>query len=664
MEEIRRILFGRRRVLLLLILVLYSAIQFCKPLQYGLVQSDRAEVDRYLAAYGDLPIEEAKTQLDKLTGFGNDTGKLGFIGSEMYRQVAYVLDYPEFLRRVQEQAGTLIGVSIFKSNDATIIKTADDYKRMEGAVLTMGHDYAVTSVLEYDKSDWLLSIYIVVIVLSFMRERKRGMWNLVCASPNGRGKLPLLRAASLAIAAITGAVLFTAVEVVGGWVQHGGMDEMGRMVQSVSMLKSFTIPMTTGQFWLFYTALRALGAFAIGALVWLFFEIIPDRRISAIALALFVGLEWTLFTLLPQENLLKIVNLFLWMAPRNLLLSYVAIDPFGFAIGRLEAALLGAGIVAVFAMAVALVCCRYRKPNGGFAWIARINDFWRRHTAAIGFHGKLFFHETHKLLVVGRGLLVVAAALLLCYSVAESPYLRSDSQVNMHLEAYYRQSQGPVSEENEVFVQTQRDKLASLQEEYEELVELYEEGYLTESEFGFRAMQYSNLWEKEEALAQYEAHLDTLKSVPNAHILPHWVYAELFGTGSSKTVGTLTTISVVAILLICGLYSSTEASTGMTKVRRATLKGRKQALIARYGAACLLTVVVCAVVWGLQILLLDLSYEGLPCLMAPICSLQYFREASAQWSILGYWLVQAAGRTLMLCIASCALLWGADRLQK
>ena len=115
-----------------------------------------------------------------------------------------------------------------------------------------------------------------------------------------------------------------------------------------------------------------------------------------------------------------------------------------------------------------LLCYRLRKPTAGIGWVIRLTDWWRGKTAGIGFHGNLFFQELYKMLVTGRGAIVLLAALLICYSAAQSPYLGNDGGVvNQSLETYFRQSQGPVSEETDAFIEKQREKLEALQEEKE-----------------------------------------------------------------------------------------------------------------------------------------------------------------------------------------------------
>ena len=64
-----------------------------------------------------------------------------------------------------------------------------------------------------DFSDWLLGIYMAVVVSAFLEERKRGLWNMVCASPSGRTRLAAWRLGAVALAAGLGAVFLTLLEL-------------------------------------------------------------------------------------------------------------------------------------------------------------------------------------------------------------------------------------------------------------------------------------------------------------------------------------------------------------------------------------------------------------------------------------------------------------------
>ena len=664
MQEIRRVLLTRRRLLVLLILVLYCLFHFCKPMLSENAFEQRDGLAPYLENYRETPLIRIQSELNRITNNGQDYMALDRHGHTLLQQVEYLLDYPKFLKNVQQQAGTMLSVSIFKTDDESVIKTAEDYARMEGVELTIGVDTSVSHAFwNTNPTDYLLTAYVLVIAFSFMAERKRGLWNLVCASAGGRTKLAVSRLVCLLIAALVGAAIFTTIEMVTGWIRYGGADELDRIIQSNSMFKGLTIPMTTGDFWVFYGFLRFIGAFLVGLVFWFFFEAIPDRRLAAIAFALFAGLEYVLFDLLPGNYMLDTLNLFMCIHPKELLTSYEVLSPFGLTLGRIESFLVLCAAVTLVGVTLLLVLNRKRKPSAGIGWVTRLTDFWRRHTAAIGFHGKLFFHELYKMLVTGRGAIVFLAALLICYSIAESPFLTPDGMVNQSLETYYRQSQGPVSEKSYEYLEKQKTKLAQRKEDYAKAQDTYERGFMSSSEWRAIQLQMQNIYEQEQALVQYEKDLADLSAMENGYIVPHWVYGELFGI-QDTTSSTMLTMSFLAVSLICVLYATTESATGMTKARRATVNGRTKALIARYGAGTAFSALVCVMIWALQILLLKEGYSQLPLLEAPVTSLHYFRDLSENMSIIGYWCLLSGLRTLMMCVWSVALLWATDRLQK
>ena len=664
MEEIKRVLFTKRRVLILLMLVLYCVFYFGKPLLSENAFDTRDGWASYLETYRDVELKKVNSSLNKITKNGEDYLALDLYGRLFQNQVNYLLDYPDFLENIQWQAGTMLNVSIFRTDDTSVLKTAADYKQMEGVELSIGMDQAVTHAMWRDTSDWLLAAYMLVIAFSFVAEKKRGLWNMVCASPKGRFSLPMCRLFCLIVAALFGAVIFTGIEAVSGWILYGGFNELGRIVQSIETFKGFTIPMTIGQFWLYYAALRFVGAFLVGMVFWLFFEIIPDRRLAAIAFALFAGLEYVLFKIFPGNYLLDTVNLFMWISPKNLLTSYEVLKVFGQALSRLDVYFAVGIIGAVIGITAILICYKVRKPTGGIGWVTRLADWWRKHTAFVGFHGRLFFHELYKMLITGRGAIVLIAALLISFSVAQSPFLGNDGgMVNQSLEAYYRQSQGELSQESYDYLEKQRTKLAELEEGYASLQIRYEKGYINDLEYRALSLQYQDLGEKQMALDQYEQDLAYWETIDNAHIVPHWVYAELFGVGSN-TVGTLQVVALLASALLCVLYASTEGATGMTKARRATPGGRSKALAARYGAGFLFSTLISLLIWGLQLYLLHDSYGTLPLLQAPICCLRYFTDLPQSMTIIGYWGITVAIRTTIVSSLSVGLLWLTDRLQK
>lgn len=650
--------------MVLVLLLLFSVWQFFDTHTPSRVAENRKATEVYLEQYADLPLEQAIADIDALTRKdGNvDFRVVGAAGSSFYQQAEYILGFPDYLAGIQKRAAQMGTVSIFANADPGIKKTAKDYTRLEGIELTIGHDNPLTSVMSFTTSDWLLAGYILVVVLSFLAERRRGLWNVVCASPRGRVTLALWRLISLLLSALAGGILFTGAEVLCAYYAYGGIHEMGRLVQSVSIFQTLTIPMTIGQFWLFYAGLRVLGAFVLGMVFWLFFQLISDRRLATICVAVFAGAQWMLHSLLPEGKLLKAVNLFTYLSPRELVLNYTNLVEFGSQVGHLAAALVAALVIGVLGIVVVFLCAKNRKPTGGYGWIARLLDRWQRLISPTGYHVSQFFHETHKLLIVGRGLLVLLIALVLVYNTAERPFL-NDNWVSTELEAFFRQSQGPLDDGREDYIATQQQKLSDQQAAVADIRARYEAGEISASTYEGEMMFYSDLDKKLMAFEEYKAEIQALQQLENSYVMPHWVYSELLGV-SGDTVRSLQFLCVLAVLLIGILYTAAEAQTGMTRSRRATPKGRSWALLARHGAGWLVAAVITVSAFALQFFLLRKSYGSLPFLEAPVNSLIYFREVSGSFSILGYWLMRVGIRVLTMCGWSSLLLYAGDRLQK
>ena len=104
---------------------------------------------------------------------------------------------------------------------------------------------------------------------------------------------------------------------------------------------------------------------------------------------------------------------------------------------------------------------------------------WTEHTACLpplARHTSLLGHELYKTLAVGRGALVLLAALALAALLAQSPGLGTSDPVEVNLESYYRQSQGPVGQETQDYLAKRRSCLAEQQAQWDALQERYETG--------------------------------------------------------------------------------------------------------------------------------------------------------------------------------------------
>lgn len=318
MEEIKRVIFSRRRLLGLLVLAGLCLVNLIRITPQRNTSLAQVKTEQFLTAHQGESLEALHTRLNRILESPNRSFSDRMCYGLLRNQVEYLLGFSTRLEEVQAQAEHMSSVSIFAGSpysQANIQKTASDYRRLEGLEVTPGHDRAVEQVLGVDLSDWLLGAYMALVVSSFLEERKRGLWNLVCASPSGRLGLPVWRLCTVALAALLGSAVLTCVELSHAYWMYGGLDELNRVLQSVSLFQNFTYPMTIGGFWLFYLVLRTLGAFFLGGVLWfLQADGGRSRRLVGPAWALALAGEYALYRRLPETALLQKANS-LFLAP-------------------------------------------------------------------------------------------------------------------------------------------------------------------------------------------------------------------------------------------------------------------------------------------------------------------------------------------------------------
>ena len=236
-----------------------------------------------------------------------------------------------------------------------------------------------------------------------------------------------------------------------------------------------------------------------------------------------------------------------------------------------------------------------RKPISGYGWVNRLLDRTGRLFAPLARHTSLLGHELFKILAVGRGALILLGALALAALLSQSPPLGTSEPVEVNLESYYRQSQGPVGQETQAYLDKRKTRLAEEQAERDDLQRRYEAGEISEGEYAVQMMGYGELGAQAQALERYQAHVEALSQQPGSYVLPHWVYRELL----SPNARTNSLYGVCICTVLCCLGPKPEwngapawAGPAGRAVGRGYLRRRRQ------GAAWLLTILLSAGVWG------------------------------------------------------------------
>lgn len=252
----------------------------------------------------------------QMQGKWEETEHRRLLYQELRSSYSYLLDYDDYLRRIRTDARKLQGVSLFSDPDSpaykNTVKTASDFAAMEGVSVTPGHDRAVTEFFSDRWGDYSILILMGLVCALLLAERKEGLWSLVHAAPGGRRGLALRRIGILFAASWLGtvAILGSKILLCGGLFH--GLGEWGRTLQSIPMFQNVPTPMTVGEFWLLYLAVKAMGTFWISLVLWSLLSAVANPALALGASGIALAGEYAL-TFLPSGSrlvMLRYVNLF------------------------------------------------------------------------------------------------------------------------------------------------------------------------------------------------------------------------------------------------------------------------------------------------------------------------------------------------------------------
>ena len=186
---------------------------------------------------------------------------------EVEADAEYIAGYDEYLQKIQKQAEEQSKTSIFGKKNSfsmrNLKKTAKEFGRLlgkteegadssnEGAVrVTFGNNTGIEKWLEFTLGDYFGLLFLVIIVMAFLEERKKGLWSMIRTTKGGRMMLGLHRGVILLAASAAGTLLINFLPLFLSFSLNGGHTDLSRAIQSVQSFRTCTIRTTIGG-WLF-----------------------------------------------------------------------------------------------------------------------------------------------------------------------------------------------------------------------------------------------------------------------------------------------------------------------------------------------------------------------------------------------------------------------------
>ncbi len=514
---------------------------------------------------------------------------------QVQKQYEYLISYEKYLDKIQYDAKLMQTVSLFADPDSkgykNITKTAGDFAAMEGVSLREGHDLAVTSFFGDKWTDYSIIIVICVICALFVAERKEGLWPMIYAASGGRWRLALKRVGLLLAAAWIGAIVIVGSKILlCGWEYHG-LGEWDRILQSVPMFQNVPVPMTVGQFWMLYIAVKAMGAFWLGLVLWTILSAISNLGLALCAGGLLMGAEFA-FTAIPSSSIfamLRYVNVFSYVDFITVFTRYLNLSVFGRLISGSDLVLaILLPLCIVFAVVVVAVS-EWKHPVSAENRLLSWMDLIRKKTDPILAGGG----EPRKLLIKRRGILLMILLVPAVHDMQAPPreYAAYDPYIQYYEEKYI----GPITEEK---LQTMEEDMQTNPDE------IAREGLRLVIDDAKAAFAHGG----------------------DAQIVPTAPYDAAWNNNIDNYSRTTALMALLFLVLILAPIASQERQNNMVVLLQSTSGGRKALMWRKQILLLLVAGFVWAAVYGTEVLRIIENDGNFLCLDAPGYSLRLFRD--------------------------------------
>lgn len=538
--------------------------------------------------------EIAEQEVLENWGSGNNIQKYNVI-QQITGQYEYLLGYEDYLGKIDADAAKLQSVSLFADPNSTAyqntVKTAEDFHAMDGVTVSMGHDLAVTEVFADKWADYSIVILICVVCGLFVAERKEGLWPMIYAAPGGRWKLVCKRTGILFVAAWIGTVLIVGSKILlCGWVFHG-LGEWERVLQSIPMFQNVPTPLTIGQFWLLYIAVKAMGAFWIGLVLWAVLSAISNLGLALTAAGLLMGLEFAC-TAIPSSSMfavLRYVNVFSYVDFIPVFSRYLNISVFGSLISGSDLVLAILPFLCLVFAGVNVLIVERKHPisasNRLLHWadgMVRILDPKLPRCGEFG-----------KLLVKRKGALLLAVLAIVAVRMEEPP--RAYVPYDPYIQHYQSEFAGPITD----------DTITGLEEALSNAMD-------TGNQIGLNTV------------------LESAQNAPEgAWILPTAPYDAIWSNNLKNYHRRTALITMLFLVLTLAPIASQERQNNMTVLLTSTSGGRRRLWLRKQLVLLAVTALVWLMVYGGELIHTVNAYGAFQCLSAPAFSLDLFRNAAA-----------------------------------
>lgn len=370
----------------------------------------------------------------------------------------YILEYDSWLNGISEKAELMQKVSVFNEPDSfefrNIIRTAQDFRRMEGRQLQITNNDIIHFWFQDGYSQLTGFIMVVITVIILMEERQNKMRATIGATIRGRFNLALCRVGALIVSAVLCSLLFNIIRIGLSCLYFGDLPDLSALIQSIELYKYISFPMNIMNFIGLNLLAQILGNVFWGYLLWFVLCLPFEVRVNVLIVGIMAAIEYFFCSFLSIH---KIFTRYL-----NLNILGYPINERSFTFFLLPILVIGLIILVLFQQSMS----NYERSQRYIEEKKEIKLSWKSK--------KLLRMEGYKLGVINYGFLLSILFAVYYFSKIELPIMALDNSELLEIQ-YYKVYDGAVSGEIENVLEEERQRC---QQEYDLLIQQVSEGQL------------------------------------------------------------------------------------------------------------------------------------------------------------------------------------------
>lgn len=405
-----------------------------------------------------------------------DTSEQSYFTYTIYNQIEYIKSYPSFINEMRERADEQSSVSIFSNqNDFSynnLYKTVKDYEHLSNINLTIGNDFPINAVDDYDITNlFILVIVFLSCVYLFVEEREKGLYMIVCSSKKGRSHTIIAKLLALCIVTFVISMIFSLSIYAVSSLIYGNF-QYDRSIQSVSEYRNCIYDLNIGQFCILTMFVKSLGMIVIASVLAMVFVVSSTSIVTYIVSVsiLFVELVFVNSTKVGVfYNYIKYINLFYVIDSNHFLGNYLNLNVFSSPVSICHINLLVFTILFILCCIITVIVFTLKVQTSRTTYLSTLIEKVRLKSTKTTGTVSVLLSEFYKYLIAKK--MIVFLILVIMFSMVSSlgdvKYPYTDIS-DVEYRAYMGYLSGKVTSEKSDYISEQKLYLNLLNERIDE----------------------------------------------------------------------------------------------------------------------------------------------------------------------------------------------------